>query len=439
LRFRAKIYLFIAQKISKFIGQNYLRMNNAMNLSFQLKTAKKDENGQAPIYARITINGVRTEFSIKRFIDPSKWVNKAGIVRGTNEDARSINAQIVTVRTKLFQHYNQIIEAGKVATCETIKNAYFGISEKGKSIIEAYEYHNAQVKELIGKDFAAGTYTKYVTSLVHLKNYILWKYKVSDKNVKQIDFAFITEFEYYLKSVCNIDHNTSMKYITNLKKIVRICRGNGWLDHDPFINYKITKREVERDFLSDDELMKITNKHFSIERLMNVRDIFLFSCYTGLAYADVKKLSKVHILVGIDGGKWIKINRTKTDTRSSIPLLPTAEALIEKYSQDPKCVAANILLPVLSNQKMNSYLKEIADVCGINKNITFHLARHTFATTVTLSNHVPIESVSKMLGHRSIKTTQQYAKVLDRKISDDMQLLKEKMSLSNSTGKTKIA
>ena len=404
-------------------------MNNAMTLSFQLKTAKKDDSGKAPIYVRVTINGIRTEFSIKRVVEPSKWIGKAGIVKGTNEDSKSINAQITTVRTKLFQYFNQLTESGISPNCENVKNLYFGITEKGKTIVEAYEYHNAQVKELIGKDFAPATYVKYVTSLKHLKNFMQWKYFLTNMEVKKIDYSFVTEFEYYLKSVCCIAHNSAMKYITNLKKIVRICHGNGWIDKDPFINYKITKREVEREFLSDDELRSITEKNFRIERLENVRDIFIFSCYTGLAYADVKKMSSSNILVGIDGGKWIKINRTKTDTPSSIPILPPAAAILEKYSKDPKCVSSDTLLPVLSNQKMNSYLKEIADVCDINKNITFHLARHTFATTITLSNHVPIETVSKMLGHRSLKTTQHYAKVLDRKISEDMSALKDKLNL----------
>ena len=189
-------------------------------------------------------------------------------------------------------------------------------------------------------------------------------------------------------------------------------------------------REVERDFLTEEELQNLAAKEFSIDRLENVRDIFLFSCFTGLAYSDAKKLSSQHIVIGIDGDKWIKINRTKTDTRSSIPLLPTAEAIIEKYSSNPKCQANNKLLPVLSNQKMNAYLKEIGDLCGITKNITFHLARHTFATTVTLSNDVPIESVSKMLGHKNLKITQHYAKVLDRKLSNDMKLPKDKFTKS---------
>ena len=208
---------------------------------------------------------------------------------------------------------------------------------------------------------------------------------------------------------------------------MRLSLGNSWIDKDPFINYKFQLREVEREFLSQAEIQAITDKSFASTRLDQVRDIFLFCCFTGLAYADVKKLSKCHLVTGIDGGKWIKINRTKTDTRSSIPILPIPQSILDKYSNYPKCVADNLLLPVYSNQKMNEYLKEIATVCEINKTITFHIARHSFATTITLTNNVPIESVSKMLGHKSIRTTQHYAKVIDKKVSDDMQILREKM------------
>jgi len=402
-------------------------MNNAMSLSFQVKTSKINEFGKAPIYARITINEVRTEFSIKRLIEPDKWINKAGIAKGNTEDIKNLNAHILAVRAKLFHHFNRLLETDKTITSEVIKNSYFGITEKSKTLTEVFEYHNQQMKSLIDKDYSLGTYERYCTALNHTKEFIEFKYKVSDFPIKQVNHEFITEFEYYLKSTRKCSHNTATKYLTNLKKVMRICLGNDWIDKDPFINYRFRINEIEREFLFDYELQAIADKEFVSARLNQVRDIFLFSCFTGLAYADAKKLSAKHILIGIDGGKWIKINRTKTDTRSSIPLLPTAEAIIERYSNDPKCVASDILLPVLSNQKMNSYLKEIADVCGISKNITFHLARHTFATTVTLSNNVPIESVSKMLGHRSIKTTQHYAKVLDRKVSDDMQILKERL------------
>ena len=229
-----------------------------------------------------------------------------------------------------------------------------------------------------------------------------------------------------MKSERKCDHNTSVKYLSNFKKIVNICIKNGWLDRDPFFGYKMTKREVERPFLTEDELNKISAKTFLIDRVKHVRDIFIFCCYTGLAYVDVLQLTRSEIATGIDGEKWIYTSRQKTDTSTRIPLLPPALEILERYKAHPQCLNEERLLPVLSNQKMNSYLKEIADQCGITKKMTMHTARHTFATTVTLTNGVPIETVSKMLGHRNLKTTQHYAKILDKKVSEDMGILRSK-------------
>ena len=221
-----------------------------------------------------------------------------------------------------------------------------------------------------------------------------------------------------------------MKYLGDMKKIVLLCVTRKWLPNDPFFRYKLARREVQKDFLVDEELRTIQNKEFATERLSAIRDIFIFSCYTGLAYADVKKLKRSDIRIGIDKRKWLFITRQKTDTPAAVPLLPIALLVLDKYSDHPKCVAHDLALPVLANQKMNEYLKEIATVCGINKSLTYHTARHTFATTVTLNNNVPIESVSKMLGHRSLKQTQHYAKILNKKVGEDMLALEEKLQMA---------
>jgi site-specific recombinase XerD len=207
---------------------------------------------------------------------------------------------------------------------------------------------------------------------------------------------------------------------------------NNWIERNPFSNYKAKVREVERVYLSEGEIENIINKDFKTDRLSLVRDIFLFSCFTGLAYIDVKNLTKSHISLGIDGEKWIFTHRQKTETASKIPILPITQMIIDKYEDHPECCNQNKLLPILSNQKMNAYLKEIAGICEIEKELTFHIARHTFATTVTLTNGVPIESVSKMLGHKNLRTTQHYAKVLDKKVSEDMMILRNKMLNSNN-------
>jgi len=227
-------------------------------------------------------------------------------------------------------------------------------------------------------------------------------------------------------------NNTAVKYIKNFNKIIKICLANDWLDKNPFNNYKSKIKEVERDFLSEEELQAILNKDFKTDRLSLVRDIFIFSCFTGLAYIDVKNLTKSHISIGIDGEKWIYTHRQKTESASKIPIIPITQMIIDKYENHPQSNNQDVLLPILSNQKMNAYLKEIAAICEIEKELTFHIARHTFATTVTLTNGVPIESVSKMLGHKNIKTTQHYAKILDKKVSEDMQVLRLKFSQSTT-------
>ena len=322
------------------------------------------------------------------------------------------------------------MEKGRPFTAQDLINSYLGKDKEkeneNKMLLEIFQEHNDKVNKLIGKDFAAGTAERYKTAKKHVQEYIQKEFKVSDIPVKEVDHKFISGFEYYLKTERNCAHNSAIKYITNFKKIIRIAYANEWISRDPFLNWKGKLKVVEREFLTKEELQVMIGKEIKNERLSLVKDIFLFCCFTGLAYADVKKLSSKEVTVGFDGNRWIKTHRTKTKTRSSIPILPTAEAILDKYSSHPE-VSEKRLLPVLSNQKMNAYIKEIADLCDINKNLTFHLARHTFATTVTLSNGVPIESVSKMLGHKNLQTTQHYAKILDRKVSDDMAALRERL------------
>ena len=293
-------------------------------------------------------------------------------------------------------------------------------------LMEIFKYHNQQMGELVGREFAPGTYERYCTSYKHTLSFLQWKYNVTDIDINQLNFEFITEYEFWLKSTRKCDHNSTMKYLSNFRKIINRCIRNGWLQRDPFLGFKMTKREIDRIALTEFELQALALKQFSIERLSVVRDIFLFSCYSGLAYADVKKLKRSEIFIGIDGQKWLFSKRQKTDIAARIPLLPSALTIIDRYENCTQCITTDRVLPVLSNQKMNAYLKEIADLCGISKNLTYHIARHTFATTVTLSNGVPIETVSKMLGHRNLKTTQHYAKILDIKISEDMKSLRSK-------------
>ena len=404
-------------------------MENSFSLLFYIKKTKIDANGKSMIYMRVTVNGRRSELSIKRKIDIKKWSSEGGRAKGYSEESQKINQFIDLITNKIYKIHQNFIENSTPYSAVKIRDFYLGKNEKHKMLLVIFQNHNNQVNKLIGKDFAPGTAERYKTAKMHVESYILKEYKSDDIPVKDVDHKFITGFEYYLKTVRNCSHNTAIKYITNFKKIIRIAYANDWITKDPFFNWKARLKVVDREFLSAEEIQKMVEKEMHTPRLDQVKDIFIFSCFTGLAYADVKKLSDNDLVIGIDGSQWIKIKRAKTDTRSSIPILPTAAAILEKYADHKEAIHSNKLLPVLSNQKMNAYLKEIADLCGISKNLTFHLARHTFATTVTLTNGVPIESVSKMLGHKSLKTTQHYAKILDRKVSDDMLVLKGKLNV----------
>src|SRR5690554_5359308 len=410
-------------------------MKNSFSLLFYIKKSKADAAGRANIYLRITVNGKRAELSIQRKILIENWNAQTSMARGNSPESQEINRHITTIKNRMYTIEQRLISEEKPFTATVLRDIYLGKDSNSKMLLEIFEEHNKKAEKLVGQDFAPGTIERYKTAKKHVSDYIFKDYNGNDINVNEVNHTFITGFEYYLKTTRNCSHNTAIKYITNFKKIIRIAHANDWIEKDPFLHWKPKLKIVDREFLTLGEIQAMVEKELHTERLDQVKDIFIFSCFTGLAYSDVKKLSSNNVVIGIDGGKWIKINRSKTDTRSNIPILPTAEAILNKYAEKPETQKNHPLLPVLSNQKMNAYLKEIADLCNINKNLTFHLARHTFATTVTLSNGVPIESVSKMLGHKSLRTTQHYAKILDRKVSDDMHALRNKLSINLTESK----
>ena len=401
-------------------------MKSNFHLLFYLRRQKNFKGGAVPIYMRITVSGRRAELSAGRQCLPGRWNSRAGRAIGTKEEIRALNSYLDSLQHKLRAAHQTLIDGGRPITAESLKDQFTGRTVETRYLMQLFAEHNAKVKALIGNGFEANTLKGYKTSEKHLTAFLQQQYGRTDIEISRLDHAFITNFEFYLKAACKCSAVSAAKYIKHVKKIVNHCLANKWLPADPFINYKLKARAKERSFLTQEELETITAKKLTIARLEQVRDIFVFCCYTGLSYADIKKLQPHEIGRGIDGDRWIFTQRQKTDTASRIPLLPAAVQILDRYSSHPVCVNRNLLLPVLTNQKMNSYLKEIADLCGITKTLTFHIARHTFATTVTLSNGVPIESVSRMLGHTSIKTTQHYAKILDIKVSRDMALLKKK-------------
>lgn len=404
-------------------------MSATISLLFFCRKSKANRCGEVPIYMRITIDGQRFDLGTKRFVAIENWSSEAGRVKGNSECARSVNSFLDVLRAKAFDHQKQILLEGKELIMEEFKNKWQGILRvRPRMLLEIFEQHNVQMRALVGHEYSPQTLERYIISKKHTHEFMKLKYKLNDIDIRKLNYEFITDYEFWLKSVRKCDHNTSMKYLSNFKKIVNICIKNGWLMRDPFVGFKMAKREIERPFLTEEELNRIATKSFLIPRIIQVRDIFVFCCNTGLAYADVAKLTREEIIIGIDGEKWIWTRRQKTNSSTRIPMLPDALEILNRYKDDPQCINKGRLLPVLSNQKMNSYLKEIADACNIVKNITFHTARHTFATTVTLTNGVPIETVGKLLGHRSLKTTQHYARIVDKKLSDDMMRLRTKIS-----------
>ncbi|WP_166967593.1 site-specific integrase [Yeosuana marina] len=412
-------------------------MKTDFSIHFHLINSKINNRGLAPIYLRLTVNNKRVEYSISRRLESKFWNPKTQRVMGTNRDSVEINNHIDNLKHKLYKIHQRLIDEDARISSTSMLTLLKGGGKKVRFILEIFKEHNERTDLLAGKDISVSTAKRYWTCYDHVKQFIEEEYSLEDYKLRDIDYRFVTKFEFFLKTVRMCNHNSALKYINNFKKIIRIALANQWMDKDPFYNYKVKFEAVEREFLTSEEVSLLYTKELYFDRLKIVRDMFIFSCYTGLAYSDVKKLSKNDITTGIDGGLWINIKRTKTNTRSSIPLLPVAQEILNKYAYHPDAMNSDCLIPVFSNQKSNAFLKEIATLCGISKPLTTHLARHTFATTITLTNGVPIESVSKMLGHKSLRTTQHYAKIVDRKVSDDMKILKEKLEAQTSINKTK--
>ncbi len=403
---------------------------NSLAILCYIRNSRLDRQGRASIFLRITVNTKRAEFSIKRKVMPESWNSIKGRMKGHSAKSKLLNHFIDELESKAFNIHAKLITKKKPFDAELIKRKLLNIEEAHKTLLQIYDEHNAQIEELIGIDYSYGAYRRHIRTRNHLNDFIKQAYKREDYFVKEIDLKFINRFHHYLITKKIGNQNTTTKYVVNFKKIMRIAFANNWVNKDPFFHWKAKWKKVEREVLTELELRTMMKREFKMKRLEQVRDIFVFCCFTGLAYTDVQKLSQNHIVVKMNGTRWIKINRSKTDSRSTIPLLPAAEEIIKKYANHPITLQNGLLLPVISNQRTNAYLKEIADACNIEKHLTFHLARHTFATTVTLANGIPIESVSKMLGHQSLKTTQIYAKVIDKKLQEDMATLKDKYKFS---------
>lgn len=399
-------------------------MKNKISVLLYVKKSKAKNNHQIPVYLRITVDGRRSEFSTGKNVDASKWNPDTSRLKGNSEEARTINKFFDVLSARILEVERNLVLSGESFDATDVRNLLTGRQKPERYLIPIFQDHNNRMEKLIGKEYAIATLKNYKTCLKHLKKFLWSFYKKSDIDVKRIEPAFLNDFDFYLRTVAKCGNNSTVKHSRNLCKILKICYQNNWIEKDLTAYYKGKFKEVTTNFLTKEEINSIANKDFSGQGLNLVRDIFIFSCYTGLAYIDIYNLTSSQITVGIDGNHWIMTDRQKTGNSSNIPLLPIAEEIIKKYENHPTVLRSGKLLPVYTNQKVNEYLKTIAENCEINKKLTFHVARHTFATTVTLGNNVSMESVSKMLGHKSIRTTQHYAKILDKKVAEDMHMLR---------------
>lgn len=395
---------------------------NTFTIIFYIRKNDVNKHGECGIMCRMTIKGVKTSISTKRTVVPEQWDQVSSRVLGRTAKAQETNKVLGDMQMTLTRHYYDIVREHGYATSEMVMNAYNGVMAKEESLIPIYEEFLEETKGLVGIQKSQKTYEKYERCFRRLKEFMKAKYNRTDIPLRELKPIFLVDFEVFLATKKGCSTNTIYKFLQLLRMPILKAQRMGINFPDPYLGYKMKKESVDRGYLTEDEVIAIATHPISVERLDQIRDIFIFACYTGLAYADMANLKQENIQKMFDGKMWIVTHRQKTKTNVNVPLLPMAQKILEKYQRESidKDVC---ILPMISNQKTNAYLKEIAAICGIEKNLTFHLARHTFATTMTLGEGVPIESVSKMLGHTNISTTQIYARITNDKISKDMDAL----------------
>jgi integrase len=408
------------------------------NLYFFVRKEKTDKvKNLVPLYLRISCDK-RVEISLGKSVAPSKWNAQKQCVVGNSDEAKAINAFLKTVEVKFHEIHRQLMDRGDLLSADILKTRFLGKGESQKTILQAFDYHLTQITAKLGKGYSIATQRKYEYLRNHISNYLQKTTDAIDLVLSRVDLYLIKDFQTYLMTDRQIrngggefvthkgcDFNAALKYVKMLRTIVNIALSFRWIDIDPFAGFKEKFQDVDQEYLTEVELRQVMNKAISIERLSTIRDIFVFCCFTGLAYSDVAKLGREHIVVGMDGRKMIDLKRTKTNSDCKIPLLPVPESILTKYRDHPVCITSGRLLPVCSNQKYNAYLKEIADVCGIEKTLTSHVARRTFAT-VAAELGVPAETIVMVIGHRGFRHLHLYSKPGHAKLSKDMEAFTNK-------------
>ena len=396
-------------------------VRSSFSILFFIRESKARKSGKAPIELMITVNGERCPLSTGKQVPIDKWDKTKQQVKGKDEEAQSLNNYLKAIKAKLYQKEAELLDRGFIITAELLRDAYFDKVEslKEKSLFEVFEEHNREQEKLVGNGVSKATYWISVYTVRLLKEFVQQKYKREDLYLRELNLNFIQSFHTFLRIDKGMAQNSSTKHLKLLKKIINLAVANSYMTTNPFITYKIEREPVEIDFLDEEELRKIINFDTPLPRLERTKDMFLFGCFTGLSYIDIKTLAPEHFEKDNAGRIWIKKRRVKTGVLSRIPLLPIAKLILDKYKGEEK------LLPIQDPADINKYLKDIAILCDIKKRITFHTSRHTFASTVTLANNISLEVVSKMLGHTNTRMTNHYAKLIDKCIGEQMDKLME--------------
>jgi len=398
---------------------------NRCTIRVYIRKYKVRKDGKAPLLMRLTVNGRRWDSALKVAINPGDWDQRKEKATGEDSFSNLANETIESTRFRIHKIKLGFEDEGKILTLDAVKNKFLDKGKDQRTILKLFQKHNEEFRMKVGVQVTYATYERYVTCFKHMKEFLKKEFKVDDLPVTEINRRLYDRFEYFLKKEKKCAHNTTIKYIRNFNKIVRIAVEQGWLTKSPYKDIGYRLEEIDKPYLTMEELNSIINKKIGIKRLDTVRDVFIFCCHTGLAFSDIKELTGDNIQLGIDKNRWIIKKRKKTNVVSKIPLLDTPARIIEKYKDYPRSANVSTLLPVPSNQKMNAYLKEISDITEIKKVLTTHTARRTFATTIMLQNGVNIEAVSKMLGHTSLFMTRKYAKVDEYYIAGETAKIRE--------------
>jgi site-specific recombinase XerD len=412
-----------------------MKTSTTFSIHFWLKKTSTKNDGRIPIYARITVDGNRADLSLKRYVYDDHWCSKSRRASNRSSKGKDINSYLDFVYNKLIDCHQQLCLENSMVSAQAIKLRYLGKDKEVQTLVDLIKYHgDHEIKKL-----QQGTVKNYAATEKYLNTYINIRFKASDVYLSQVDYAFVMGFEDFLR-ICEplrksqpLKNNGIMKHMERLQKFTTLALRYGWLKENPFAHYTLRFDEFDSAFLEQPELNGLRTFDMGDGGMKLARDVFVFACYTGLSYIDVKNLTASSIITGIDGEPWIMIRRTKSKTAVKVPLLDEAKEILEFYTHHPKAINDFALLPVLSSQKTNAYLKTIAERCNIPKKLTFHVARHTFATTITLLNNVPIETVAKLLGHTKLTTTQKYARVIEKKISKDITQLKFNLKINSKS------